>query len=58
MFKTIEGAMQAGARGLSIGRNVFQHKNPTAFVKAACALVHENKTAKEALEMLNELSNE
>ncbi len=56
MFKTIEGAMQAGARGLSIGRNVFQHSNPTAFVKAACALVHENKTAKEALEMLAELS--
>jgi fructose-bisphosphate aldolase / 2-amino-3,7-dideoxy-D-threo-hept-6-ulosonate synthase len=56
MFETIEGAMQAGARGLSIGRNVFQHKNPTAFVKSACAIVHENKTAKEALEMLADLS--
>lgn len=56
MFETIEGAMQAGARGLSIGRNVFQHSNPTAFVKAACAIVHEDKTAKEALEMLADLS--
>ncbi|QTA91824.1 2-amino-3,7-dideoxy-D-threo-hept-6-ulosonate synthase [Desulfonema magnum] len=52
MFKTIEDAMQAGAKGLSIGRNVFQHKNPSLFVKAACAIVHENLTAKEALEML------
>jgi class I fructose-bisphosphate aldolase/fructose-bisphosphate aldolase/2-amino-3,7-dideoxy-D-threo-hept-6-ulosonate synthase len=52
MFKAIEGAMQAGARGLSIGRNVFQHENPILFVKAACAIVHENKTAKEAAEML------
>jgi class I fructose-bisphosphate aldolase/fructose-bisphosphate aldolase/2-amino-3,7-dideoxy-D-threo-hept-6-ulosonate synthase len=52
MFKTIEDAMKVGAKGLSIGRNVFQHKNPMLFVKAACAIVHENLTAKEALEML------
>jgi len=52
MFKTIEGAMKAGAKGLSIGRNVFQHENPILFVKAACAIVHDNLSAKEALEML------
>ncbi len=52
MFETIEGAMQAGAKGLSIGRNVFQHKNPTLFVKAASAIVHDNLSAVEALEML------
>ncbi len=52
MFKSIEGAMQAGAKGLSIGRNAFQHKNPVLFVKAACAIVHENKTAAEAMEIL------
>ncbi len=46
MFKTIEGAMKAGAKGLSIGRNVFQHENPTLFVKAACAIVHDNLSAK------------
>ncbi len=57
IFESIEGAMQAGAKGLSIGRNVFQHSHPTAFVKAACAIVHENKTAKEAVEMLQELSH-
>lgn len=53
MFKTIEGAMQAGAKGLSIGRNAFQHKNPILFVKAACAIVHENKTAEEAMAILS-----
>ncbi|MBC2717247.1 MAG: class I fructose-bisphosphate aldolase family protein [Desulfobacteraceae bacterium] len=52
MFKSIEGAMQAGAKGLSIGRNAFQHKDPVLFVKAACAIVHENKTAEEAMEIL------
>ena len=54
MFEAIEGAMKAGAKGLSIGRNVFQHKNPAIFVKAACAIVHENITAKEALKILND----
>ena len=52
MFKIIEDAMQAGARGLSIGRNVFQHRNPTLFVKAACAIVHDGISAAEAMAML------
>ena len=52
MFKSIEGAMQAGAKGLSIGRNAFQHKSPALFVRAACAIVHENKTAEEAMAIL------
>ena len=56
MFMAIEGAMQAGAKGLSIGRNAFQHKNPLLFVKAACAIVHENISAQQALEMLKETS--
>jgi class I fructose-bisphosphate aldolase len=56
MFKSIEGAMQAGAKGVSIGRNAFQHKDPVLFVKAACAIVHENKTAEEAMEILGTTS--
>lgn len=54
MFKTIEDAMQAGAKGLSIGRNVFQSKNPSLFLKAACSIVHDKLTAKEAMEMFNQ----
>jgi class I fructose-bisphosphate aldolase len=52
MFKSIEGAMQAGAKGLSIGRNAFQHKDPVLFVKAACAIVHESKSAEEAMAIM------
>jgi fructose-bisphosphate aldolase / 2-amino-3,7-dideoxy-D-threo-hept-6-ulosonate synthase len=48
----IEGAMQAGAGGLSMGRNVFQHENPELFVRVACAMVHQGLSAKEALEMM------
>jgi fructose-bisphosphate aldolase, class I len=54
LFIMIEGAMQAGAKGLSIGRNAFQHKDPAMFITAACKMVHENITAKEALEMIKD----
>ena len=46
-FLMIEGAMQAGAKGLSIGRNAFQHKNPELFVRSSL-MVHENMNAQEA----------
>ncbi len=51
MFKTIEGAMQAGAMGLSVGRNVFQSNKPAEFLRAACAIVHDNLTAEEGMTM-------
>lgn len=51
-LEMVEGAMKAGAAGLSIGRNVFQHDNPELFLKAACAMVHEGISAKDAKQML------
>ena len=46
--------MKAGAGGVSMGRNVFQHENHEAFVKVACAMVHNGVSANEALRMLKE----
>ena len=51
-LKMVQGAMEAGAKGLSIGRNAFQHDHPDRLVKAACAIVHEGMTAEEAMEVL------
>ena len=51
-LKMVEGAMKAGAAGLSMGRNAFQHDNPVKLVSAACSIVHEGKTAEEALKIL------
>ncbi|MDP2644664.1 MAG: 2-amino-3,7-dideoxy-D-threo-hept-6-ulosonate synthase [Desulfobacterales bacterium] len=48
----IEGAMKAGAAGLSIGRNAFQHENPELFVRVACAMVHQGVSAEKAMRML------
>jgi len=52
VMKMVEDAISAGASGVSIGRNVFQHKNPANMTKAMCKIVHEGLSAEEAMEML------
>ena len=42
-------AIQAGAAGASIGRNVFQAQDPTKMVRAIARIVHEGYTASEAM---------
>ncbi len=51
-LQMVYNAIQAGGAGVSIGRNVFQHENPTLMVKALNAIVHENATVEEALKIL------
>jgi putative autoinducer-2 (AI-2) aldolase len=41
-------AIQAGAVGVDMGRNIFQSSNPVGMVKAVNAIVHKNVTQKEA----------
>jgi len=52
IFKMVEGALEAGAAGLSIGRNAFQHENPTKMIEALSKMVHENATVAEAIDIL------
>ncbi len=52
ILQMVEEAMEAGGAGVSIGRNVFQHKNPQKMLRAIAAIVHEEKTASQALEMI------
>ena len=47
-------AMQAGAAGVDMGRNVFQSAKPLAMMKAIAAVVHKGFTAKEAFELYND----
>ena len=53
ILEMVKGAMEAGASGTSIGRNVFQHDNPTKIVKALFMIVHNDATVDEALNYLN-----
>jgi len=51
-LQMIEGAIEAGARGVAIGRNVFQHDDPIAMTRALSAVVHEGASAEEAILIL------
>ena len=48
----MKGAMEAGGRGVSIGRNVFQHPYPDRMVKAISMIVNEEASVEEAMEVL------
>jgi fructose-bisphosphate aldolase/2-amino-3,7-dideoxy-D-threo-hept-6-ulosonate synthase len=52
LMEMVEEAVAAGAAGISIGRNVFQHEDPARMTRALSKIVHENFTAQEALEEL------
>ena len=45
-------AIKRGAKGVDMGRNVWQSSNPVAMIKAIRAIVHENVTAKEAYKFI------
>ncbi len=44
-------AIQAGAIGVDMGRNVFQSKDPVGMIKAVNAIVHKKYTPKEAYDL-------
>jgi predicted phospho-2-dehydro-3-deoxyheptonate aldolase len=50
----VAGAMEAGAAGVSLGRNAFQHKDPRNMVRAIREIVIENRSMKDALEILGQ----
>ncbi|ADI31921.1 class I fructose-bisphosphate aldolase [Staphylothermus hellenicus] len=53
-LRDVWNVIQAGGKGVVVGRNVFQHKNPKAMIKAVKAVVHENKTPEEAVKLLEQ----
>lgn len=53
MLQNIRTAVDAGAKGVAIGRNVFQCDNPTAMTAAIAAVVHEDASVERALSILN-----
>jgi predicted phospho-2-dehydro-3-deoxyheptonate aldolase len=52
LLKMVEGALKAGGKGVSIGRNAFQHKSPEKIVNAIGKIVHKKCSIKEALKFL------
>jgi class I fructose-bisphosphate aldolase len=52
ILEMVKGAIDAGGAGVSIGRNVFQHRTPQKMVEAMAAIIHDNKSLEEALAIL------
>lgn len=52
ILEMCSGAMKAGAKGVTFGRNIFQHKDPPAMVRALHRVIFESKSAKEVVKEL------
>jgi putative autoinducer-2 (AI-2) aldolase len=50
-------AVQQGAAGVDMGRNIFQAESPAAMIQAVGATVHQNLPPNQAHEMYLDLKN-
>ena len=57
IFNLVYDAIDAGAIGVDMGRNIWQNDHPIAVIKAIRSIVHENATAKEAYELFQKIKN-
>ena len=53
-LKMIHGALQGGAKGIVMGRNVWQSLYPVALLTAVHGLIHQNLKVEEAVELLED----
>ena len=53
MLVDIKAALDAGANGVAIGRNIFQADDPAAMTAAVAAVLHEGASVDEALALLD-----
>jgi len=51
-------AVQQGASGVDMGRNIFQSEAPIAMLQAVRAVVHDNEQPDKALDLYNTVKNE
>jgi class I fructose-bisphosphate aldolase len=49
-LSTVASAMDAGASGLAVGRNVFQREDPVGILDALEAVIFDGRTAEEAID--------
>ncbi len=57
-LKMAYNAIQEGASGVDMGRNIFQAENSTAMVQAVRAIVHDGETPEKAYDLYNTLKAE
>jgi fructose-bisphosphate aldolase, class I len=57
LFERTHGVLERGARGIVYGRNVIQHPDPAAMVRALRAVVHEGASPQDAARGLLSTAN-
>ena len=50
-------AIQQGAAGVDMGRNVFQSDHPIAMIQAVRSVVHDKRTPQDAFDLYNTIKN-
>jgi len=53
VLEMTEEAMKAGAKGVTYGRNIFEHKRPDRMTEALAGIIFKKETAKEAAKRLD-----
>ena len=53
-LQVVHSSIRAGASGLSVGRNVFQHPRPRMLVAALSGIIHANWTIEQAMSVVGE----
>lgn len=48
-LRMVQDSLKAGASGLSVGRNIFQHPDPAALCRALSGIVHKDWSLEQAL---------
>lgn len=52
VLKLAYDAIKCGAKGVDMGRNIWQNANPAGMMRAIRSIVHENSSVKEAAKLL------
>jgi len=52
LLSMVKKSMDAGASGIAVGRNVWQHEKPAAVAAALQAIVHDDASVDAALKLI------
>ena len=50
VLEVVKGSVEGGGKGVAIGRNVFQFKDPTAIARAIVEIVHKGRDVESVME--------
>ena len=52
VLRVTRGIMDGGGKGIAFGRNIWQHEDPEAMVRALAKIIHEDSSLEEAMRLL------